>query len=76
MIKCEFFINMSKTPKFGITGFTVQRSSSSAARAAALPPPPNSAFSKQGYSTLNSINHNAVSNAWGIPKKRTRTEEE
>lgn len=67
---------MSKTPKFGITGFTVQRSSSSAARAAALPPPPNSAFSKQGYSTLNSINHNAVSNAWGIPKKRTRTEEE
>lgn len=76
LIKCEFFINMSKTPKFGITGFTVQRSSSSAARAAALPPPPNSAFSKQGYSTLNSINHNAVSNAWGIPKKRTRTEEE
>ncbi|KAK7601826.1 hypothetical protein V9T40_009267 [Parthenolecanium corni] len=67
---------MSRTPKFGVTGFSVQRSAASAARAAALPPPPNSAFSKQGYSTLNAINHNAITNAWGIPKKRTRTEEE
>ncbi|XKL60783.1 hypothetical protein PGB90_007840 [Kerria lacca] len=67
---------MSKAPKFGVTGFTVQRSAAAAARAAALPPPPNSAFSKQGYSTLNSINHSAITTAWGIPKKRTRTEEE
>lgn len=67
---------MSKTPKFGVSGFTVSRSSASTARSAALPPPPNSAFSKQGYSTLSAINHNAIPNAWGMPKKRTKTEEE
>ncbi|XP_065203685.1 ATP-dependent RNA helicase DDX42 [Planococcus citri] len=67
---------MSKTPKFGVTGFSLQRSAATSTRSAALPPPPNSAFSKQGYSTLNSINHNAITAAWGIPKKRTKTEEE
>lgn len=67
---------MSRTPKFGVSGFTVQRNNAATARAAALPPPPNSAFSKQGYSTLNSINHNAITAAWGVPKKRTKTEEE
>ncbi|KAL1137792.1 hypothetical protein AAG570_009488 [Ranatra chinensis] len=58
---------------FGFGGFQMM---SRAERAAALPPPPNSAFSKQGYSTMTAITENALSATWGIPKKRSKTEEE
>ncbi|XP_075238002.1 ATP-dependent RNA helicase DDX42 [Lycorma delicatula] len=50
--------------------------SSRSERANALPPPPNSALSKQGYSTMTAITQNALSATWGIPKKRSKTEEE
>jgi len=49
---------------------------SSSSRSVAIPPPANSGLSKQGYSTLNAINHSAISNSWGVPKKRAKTEEE
>lgn len=45
-------------------------------RAAAIPPPPNASLSKQGYHTMSSITENALSASWGIPKKRSKTEEE
>lgn len=53
-------------------------SSSSSSRSVAIPPPPaNSGLSKQGYSTLNAINHTAIATTWGgVPKKRAKTEEE
>ncbi|RZF44423.1 hypothetical protein LSTR_LSTR017239 [Laodelphax striatellus] len=40
------------------------------------PPPPTAALSKQGYSTMSSITQNALSASWGVPKKRSKTEEE
>ena len=46
---------------------------------AAIPPPKliqNLGFSKQGYHTMDSITENALSASWGIPKKRSKTEEE
>lgn len=58
---------------FGFSGFQVRSRSE---RANALPPPPNSALSKQGYSTMTAITQNALSATWGIPKKRSKTEEE
>lgn len=58
---------------FGFSGFQVRSRSE---RANALPPPPNSAISKQGYSTMTAITQNALSATWGIPKKRSKTEEE
>lgn len=36
----------------------------------------NAGLSKQGYSTLNAINHSAITTTWGVPKKRAKTEEE
>lgn len=48
----------------------------SSSRSVAIPPPSNSGLSKQGYSTLNAINHSAISSTWGVPKKRAKTEEE
>lgn len=70
---------MSKAPKFGVSSFSLQRSQNATARtgrSAAVPPPPNAAVSKQGYSTLNAINHSAILSTWGLPKKRAKTEEE
>lgn len=58
---------------FGFQGFHLM---SKAERAAAAPPPPSAALSKQGYSTMSSITEGALSASWGIPKKRTRTEDE
>uniref|UniRef100_A0A069DW43 RNA helicase n=1 Tax=Panstrongylus megistus TaxID=65343 RepID=A0A069DW43_9HEMI len=58
---------------FGFGGFQLMSKSE---RAAALPPPPSAALSKQGYSTMTSITENALSASWGIPKKRSKTEEE
>ncbi|VVC44663.1 RNA helicase, DEAD-box type, Q motif,Helicase, C-terminal,ATP-dependent RNA helicase DEAD-box, conserved [Cinara cedri] len=49
---------------------------SSSSRSVAIPPPANSGLSKQGYSTLNAINHSAITTTWGVPKKRSKTEEE
>jgi len=53
---------------------------SSTSRSVAIPPPSqsaaNSGLSRQGYSTLNAINHSAITSAWGVPKKRAKTEEE
>ncbi|XP_050539442.1 ATP-dependent RNA helicase DDX42 [Daktulosphaira vitifoliae] len=56
--------------------FAFNSSRSSSSRSSAIPPPPNSGISKQGYSTLNAINHSAISSTWGVPKKRAKTEEE
>lgn len=58
---------------FGFGGFHLM---SKAERQAAVPPPPTAALSKQGYSTMSSITENALSATWGIPKKRSKTEEE
>ncbi|KAF6197729.1 hypothetical protein GE061_008695 [Apolygus lucorum] len=58
---------------FGFSGFSLM---SRAERAAAAPPPPSAALSKQGYSTMTSITENALNASWGIPKKRTKTEDE
>ncbi|KAG8268476.1 ATP-dependent RNA helicase ddx42 [Homalodisca vitripennis] len=63
----------NKPKGFGFSGFQVKSRSE---RANALPPPPNSALSKQGYSTMTAITNNALSASWGIPKKRSKTEEE
>lgn len=65
--------NDSKSKGFGFSGFQVKSRSE---RSNALPPPPNSALSKQGYSTMTAITNNALSASWGIPKKRSKTEEE
>uniref|UniRef100_A0A1B6DVF6 Uncharacterized protein n=1 Tax=Clastoptera arizonana TaxID=38151 RepID=A0A1B6DVF6_9HEMI len=62
-----------KPKGFGITGFQLKSRSE---RSNAIPPPPNSALSKQGYSTMSAITQNALSASWGIPKKRSKTEEE
>ncbi|KAK9501901.1 hypothetical protein O3M35_012537 [Rhynocoris fuscipes] len=62
-----------KPKGFGFGGFQLMSKSE---RAAALPPPPSAALSKQGYSTMTSITENALSASWGIPKKRSKTEEE
>ncbi|KAF7994572.1 hypothetical protein HCN44_004044 [Aphidius gifuensis] len=58
-------------------GFTFQISSNKRA-GANIPPPPslNPSLSRQGYHTMNAITENAISATWGIPKKRTKTEEE
>ena len=63
-----------KQKGFGFAGF--QMSGSKRQGAAIPPPPPNSGFSKQGYHTMNSITENALSASWGLPKKRSKTEEE
>lgn len=41
-----------------------------------IPPPPSSGVSKQGYSTMSAISQNALAAQWGVPRKRTKTEEE
>lgn len=58
-------------------GFTFQISGNK--RAGANIPPPaslNPPLNKQGYHTMNSITENALSATWGMPKKRSKTEDE
>lgn len=52
------------------------QASSSSSRSMNIPPPTNSGLNRQGYSTLNAINHSAITTTWGVPKKRAKTEEE
>lgn len=67
--------NAKKAKGFGFSGF--QMSSGQKRTGAAIPPPPpNSAFSKQGYHTMNSITETALAANLGAPKKRSKTEEE
>lgn len=67
--------NAGKKQKgFGFAGFQM---SSGKRQGAAIPPPsPKSGFSKQGYHTMNSITETALATSWGLPKKRSKTEEE
>ncbi|XP_008484723.1 ATP-dependent RNA helicase DDX42 [Diaphorina citri] len=69
---------MSKRGGSGLnfSGFSFKNAGSGSRGAAIPPPPPNVGVSKQGYSTMTAITQNALSASWGIPKKRTRTEEE
>ncbi|XP_011701673.1 PREDICTED: ATP-dependent RNA helicase DDX42 [Wasmannia auropunctata] len=64
----------SKPKGFGFTGF--QMSGTKRSGTNIPPPPPNSTLSKQGYHTMNAITENALSACWGMPKKRSKTEEE
>lgn len=64
----------SKPKGFGFTGF--QMSGTKRSGTNVPPPPPNSTLSKQGYHTMNAITENALSACWGMPKKRSKTEEE
>ncbi|XP_063974546.1 ATP-dependent RNA helicase DDX42 [Diachasmimorpha longicaudata] len=64
----------SKPKGFGFTGF--QMSGTKRAGVTIPPPTTNSSLSKQGYHTMNSITENALSACWGMPKKRSKTEEE
>ncbi|XP_046410143.1 ATP-dependent RNA helicase DDX42 isoform X1 [Neodiprion fabricii] len=64
----------NKPKGFGFAGFQMAGTKRSGVN---IPPPPNnSTLSKQGYHTMNSITENALSANWGIPKKRSKTEEE
>ena len=56
---------------FGFSGFQLKRD-----RASQLPPPPSSAISKHGYSTVSAISQNALAASYGLPRKRSKTEEE
>nr|CAD7415114.1 unnamed protein product [Timema cristinae] len=56
---------------FGFSGFQLKRD-----RASQLPPPPSSAISKHGYSTMSAISQNALAASYGLPRKRSKTEEE
>ncbi|XP_034937557.1 ATP-dependent RNA helicase DDX42 [Chelonus insularis] len=63
-----------KSKGFGFAGFQVAGTKRSGVN---IPPPTvNSSLSKQGYHTMNSITENALSACWGMPKKRSKTEEE
>ncbi|KAK0165929.1 hypothetical protein PV328_004405 [Microctonus aethiopoides] len=66
--------NNNKPKGFGFAGFQM----SGTKRAGVNIPPPtiNSSLSKQGYHTMNAITENALSACWGMPKKRSKTEEE
>lgn len=64
----------NKPKGFGFAGF--QMSGTKRSGTNIPPPPPNSALSKQGYHTMNAITENALSACWGVPKKRSKTEEE
>lgn len=64
----------NKPKGFGFAGFQMTGSKRSGAN---IPPPNiNSNLSKQGYHTMSSITENALSACWGVPKKRSKTEEE
>nr|CAD7420559.1 unnamed protein product [Timema poppensis] len=56
---------------FGFSGFQLKRD-----RASQLPPPPSSAISKHGYSTMSAISQNALAASYGLPRKRSKTEED
>ncbi|KAK7793459.1 hypothetical protein R5R35_011643 [Gryllus longicercus] len=56
---------------FGFSGFQLKRD-----RENQLPPPPSSAISKHGYSTMSAISQNALAASYGLPRKRSKTEEE
>ncbi|XP_047112962.1 ATP-dependent RNA helicase DDX42 isoform X2 [Schistocerca piceifrons] len=56
---------------FGFSGFQLKRDKSNQ-----LPPPPSSAISKHGYSTMSAISQNALAASYGLPRKRSKTEEE
>jgi ATP-dependent RNA helicase DDX42 len=56
---------------FGFSGFQINRD-----RDSQLPPPPSSAISKHGYSTMSAISQNALAASYGLPRKRSKTEEE
>lgn len=56
---------------FGFSGFQLKRE-----RSSQLPPPPSSAISKHGYSTMSAISQNALAASYGLPRKRSKTEEE
>lgn len=64
----------NKPKGFGFPGFQMTGTKRSGSNIP--PPPPNSVLSKQGYHTMNSITENALSACWGMPKKRSKTEEE
>lgn len=64
----------NKAKGFGFAGFQMTGTKRSGAN---IPPPTvNPNLSKQGYHTMNSITENALSACWGVPKKRSKTEEE
>lgn len=65
----------NKPKGFGFAGFQMSATKRSGVN---IPPPTtvNSTLSKQGYHTMNSITENAISACWGMPKKRSKTEEE
>ncbi|XP_066998033.1 ATP-dependent RNA helicase DDX42 [Anabrus simplex] len=56
---------------FGFSGFQLKKD-----RENQLPPPPSSAISKHGYSTMSAISQNALAASYGLPRKRSKTEEE
>ncbi|KAH0552279.1 ATP-dependent RNA helicase DDX42 [Cotesia glomerata] len=66
----------NKPRGFGFTSFQMGSKRSGVN----IPPPASintsSSLSKQGYHTMNSITENALSACWGMPKKRTKTEDE
>ncbi|XP_032673040.1 ATP-dependent RNA helicase DDX42 isoform X2 [Odontomachus brunneus] len=64
----------NKPKGFGFAGFQMAGTKRSGTNIP--PPPPNSALSKQGYHTMSAITENALSASWGMPKKRSKTEEE
>ena len=64
----------NKAKGFGFSGFQMTGTKRSGVN---IPPPtPNANLSKQGYHTMGSITENALTACWGIPKKRSKTEEE
>lgn len=64
----------NKPKGFGFAGFQMAGTKRSGTNVP--PPPPNSTLSKQGYHTMSAITENALSASWGMPKKRSKTEEE
>lgn len=66
--------NANRGKGFGFAAFQMGGNKRSGVN---IPPPPqNASLSKQGYHTMNSITENALSACWGVPKKRSKTEEE
>lgn len=65
---------MSSKKSFGFSSFQLPAKPKRVNNA--IPPPPSSGVSKQGYSTMNAISQNALAAQWGMPRKRSKTEDE
>lgn len=65
---------MSSKKSFGFSSFQLPSKPKRVNNA--IPPPLSSGVSKQGYSTMNAISQNALAAQWGMPRKRSKTEDE